>query len=97
MYEPVMISARSWDRLNEAQREALRAAGANAEAFFNAAGAEQDAEAERIFAEAGVEVAHLSEAQLTAWREIAASSSYETFAADVDGGRELIELALSVE
>ncbi|MGD8323839.1 MAG: TRAP transporter substrate-binding protein DctP, partial [Gammaproteobacteria bacterium] len=26
MYEPVMISARSWDRLNEVQREALRAA-----------------------------------------------------------------------
>ena len=97
MYEPVMISARTWERLNEAQREALRAAARSAETFFDAAAADQDAEAERLFAAAGVEVAHLSEEQLQAWRDIAANSSYEVFAADVDGGRALIDLALSVE
>jgi TRAP-type C4-dicarboxylate transport system substrate-binding protein len=97
MYEPVMISAQTWERLNDAQRDVLRAAARSAEAFFDTAAADQDAEAERLFADAGVDVVHLSEAQLQAWRDIAASSSYEIFAADVDGGRELIDLALSVE
>jgi len=97
MYEPVMISKRTWERLSEPQREALRAAAASAEEFFNTAGAAQDDEAEQIFADAGVEVAHLSDSQLQAWRAIAAESSYATFAEEVDGGRELLDLALSVE
>lgn len=97
MYEPVMISARTWERLNEEQREVMRSAGRNAEIYFHAAAAEQDIEAEQIFAQAGVDVAHLSESQLQRWREIAAESSYEVFAAEVEGGRELLDLALSVE
>lgn len=97
MYEPVMISARTWERLNEAQRDALRTAASRAEEYFDAAAAEQDDAAEQTFADAGVEVAHLSEMQLQRWREIAAESSYEVFAAEVDGGRALLDLALSVE
>jgi TRAP-type C4-dicarboxylate transport system substrate-binding protein len=97
MYEPVMMSKRTWERLNDDQRAALRAAAATAEEFFDAAGAAQDTEAEKIFADAGVQVVHLSESQLQAWRAIAAESSYATFAAQVEGGRELLDLALAVQ
>ena len=96
MYEPVMISKRTWDGLNEPQQLALREAAANAEAFFDTAGRAADADAERIFADAGVEVVHLSEAQLQSWREIAAESSYRVFAAEVEGGQGLLDLALAV-
>lgn len=97
MYEPVMISLRTWERLDDAQRSALRAAAQKAEDFFDTAAADQDIEAERLFADAGVDVVHLSDAQLAAWRDIAADSSYEFFAAEVSGGRELLDLALSVQ
>lgn len=97
MYEPVMISARTWERLNEAQREALRSAAGRAEEYFDAAAAQQDNAAEQTFADAGVDVVHLSESQLQRWREIAAESSYAVFADEVEGGRALLDLALSVE
>jgi len=97
MYEPVMISAETWESLSDVQREVLRAAALNAEAWFNVASEAEDSEAEQIFADAGVDIAHLSEAQLRAWREIATETSYEFFAAEVEGGRRLLDLALSVE
>ncbi len=75
----------------------LRAAASSAETFFDAAAESQDGEAEQIFADAGVEIAHLSEAQVRTWREIAAESSYEFFTAEVEGGQALLDLALSVE
>lgn len=97
MYEPVMISAQSWERLSDAQREVLSAAADTAEAWFYAAAEAEDSEAEQIFADAGVDVAHLGAEHLEAWRAIAAETSYEFFAAEVEGGRRLLDLALSVE
>ena len=97
MYEPVMMSKQTWERLDDAQRAALQAAAQAAEAFFDEAAASLDADAEAGFAAAGVDVVHLSDAQLQRWNEIAAESSYERFAAEVEGGRALLDLALAVE
>lgn len=97
MYEPIIMSKRSWDRLDGAQQAVLRAASDRAEAYFVEEARKQDAEAERVFREAGVEVVHMSAEQAARWRAIAEQSSYRVFAAEVEGGRELIEAALAVE
>jgi TRAP-type C4-dicarboxylate transport system substrate-binding protein len=97
MYEPVMISRLTWERLTEPQRAALRAAGDKAEAYFAEAGRRQDDLAEQVFRDNGVEVVHLDDAQLAAWKEIAEQSSYRVFADEVPGGRELIDTALAVQ
>jgi TRAP-type C4-dicarboxylate transport system substrate-binding protein len=97
MYEPVLMSKRRWDRLTAEQQEALLHAGEVAEEYFFEQAKELDRELERIFAAAGSEVVRMSPEQAAAWREIAAETSYETFADEVPGGAELLEKALAVE
>ena len=97
MYEPVLISTRTWQGLNAEQQAALLAAGQVAEDYFFEQAQRLDEELERVFAEAGVEIVHMSREQVDAWRAIAEETSYTVFAEEVDGGAELIGKALSVE
>ena len=97
MYQPVLISERSWGRLNDAQRAALEAGAEKAEAFYFEEAKKQDANARRVFEENGVEIALMSETEFEAWREIAAQSSYEAFVESVPDGQRLLDMALSVE
>jgi TRAP-type transport system periplasmic protein len=97
MYEPVLISKRSWDRLNEAQRKALTAASNKAEAYFESETKKLDDKMVETFKKNNVEVITLSEAEADAWRAVAQKTSYKEFAEKVPGGKELIEKALSVK
>jgi TRAP-type C4-dicarboxylate transport system substrate-binding protein len=97
MYEPVLMAQRRWDRLNAEQQAALLRAGELAEEYFFQEAKQLDTNMEEIFAEAGVEVVHMTQEQADEWREIARETSYKVFAEEVPGGAELIELALSVE
>lgn len=97
MYEPVLISQRSWNKLNDQQKAALTAASQKAEAYFAAESAKLDEKMDEAFKKAGREVITLSEAEFNAWREVAQRTSYKAFADKVPGGKELIEKALSVQ
>lgn len=97
MYEPVLISQRTWNRLNTEQKEAMHSAGKIAEDYFFEQAKLLDIQLEQSFREAGVEVVHMSEEQVDEWRKIAEETSYKTFTENVPNGAELIEKALSVE
>ncbi len=97
MYEPVLISNRSWDKLNDAQKKALTAASKKAEAYFNTESKKLDDELVDVFKKNKVEVVTLSDAEADAWRAVAQKTSYKVFAEKVPGGKELIEKALSVK
>jgi TRAP-type C4-dicarboxylate transport system substrate-binding protein len=97
MYEPVLMAKRRWDRLNADQRTALLQAGQVAEDYFFREAKQIDTTMEEIFADAGVEVVHMSQEQADAWRQIARETSYKVFAEEVPGGALLIEQALAVE
>ncbi len=97
MYEPVLISQRSWDKLDDKQKAALTAASQKAEAYFAAESAKLDEKMNETFKKAGKQVIELDEAQFKAWRAVAERSSYKAFAEKVPGGKELIEKALSVQ
>ena len=97
MYEPVLISKRSWDRLDDKQKAALTAASDKAQAFFAAESAKLDEKMNEAFKKAGKEVITLTEPQFDAWRAVAQRTSYKEFADKVPGGKELIEKALSVK
>ena len=97
MYEPVLVSKRSWDKLNDAQKKALTAASKKAEAYFNAESKKLDDEMVEAFKKNKVEVITLSGAEADAWRAVAQKTSYKAFADKVPGGKELIEKALSVK
>lgn len=97
MYEPVLISKRSWDKLNDAQKKALTAASAKAQAYFEAESKKLDAKMVETFKKNNVQVVSLSEAEAAAWRAVAQKTSYKSFGEKVPGGKELIEKALSVK
>jgi TRAP-type transport system periplasmic protein len=97
MYEPVLISKKSWDKLNDAQKKALTAASQKAENYFEAESKKLDDEMVETFKKNKVEVVTLSDADAEAWRAVAQKTSYKAFAEKVPGGKELIEKALSVK
>ncbi len=97
MYEPVLISKRSWDKLNDAQKGALTAASKKAEAFFAAESGKLDDKLVETYKKNNVEVVTLSDAEADAWRAVAQKTSYKIFSEKVPGGKELIEKALSVK
>lgn len=97
MYEPVLMSKKTWEELDDAQRAALTAAGEKAEAYFLEQAKGLDQKMVDVFTEAGVEVVEMTDDEYQAWIEVARNSSYLTFAEKVEGGKELIDLALAVE
>ncbi len=97
MYEPILMSKKSWDSLSSEQQAALMAAGKKAEDYMTAEAKGLDSKMVDVYKKAGVEVVKMSAEDAAAWRAIAQETSYKTFAEDVPGGKELIEKALAVE
>ncbi len=97
MYEPVLISKKAWDRLDDAQKKALMAASKKSEDYFESESKKLDDKMVETFKANKVEVITLTDAEADAWRAVAQRTSYKTFAEKVPGGKELIEKALSVK
>jgi TRAP-type C4-dicarboxylate transport system substrate-binding protein len=97
MYQPLLMNKSTFEALNPAQQAALLAAGAKAEAFYLGEAKKGDAIAAKTFADAGVDLAEMTEADFNAWRELAKTTSYPAFVAETPNGQALLDLALSVE
>jgi len=97
MYEPILMSKQSWEKLNGDQQAALMAAGQKAEDFFFDAAKGLDGKLVDAYQQNGVEVVSMTAEQHAAWLAIAKQSSYKAFAEKVPGGSELIDKALAVE
>ncbi|MEH6633321.1 MAG: TRAP transporter substrate-binding protein DctP [Halopseudomonas aestusnigri] len=97
MYEPLLMSKKSWNKLNAEQQAALMAAGKKSEEFFLDAAKGLDNKLVEAYEGAGVEVVTMSDDQAAAWLVIAKETSYKSFAEKVNGGEELINKALAVE
>lgn len=97
MYEPVLVSKRTFERLTPEQQQALIDAGQRAEDWFAEQAAGLDQNMIDVFTEAGVEVVTMTPEDFDAWLKIAKETSYKTFSEEVEGGQELIEQALAVE
>src|SRR6185436_10840458 len=97
MYEPVLMSKKSFTRLNKKQQEALLQAGKKSQQFFADKAKGLDDEMVKVFKDHKVEVVTLTPAEYDEWVKVAQKSSYAEFAKDVPNGRKLIEEALSVK
>lgn len=97
MYEPILMSQASWDKLNDEQQAALRAAGEAAEQFFFSEAKKLDQTLVDTYKEAGVEIVDMTEEHYNAWLDIAKESSYAHFSENVSGGAELLDKALAVD
>src|SRR6266508_4931659 len=97
MYEPVLMSKRSFNRLKKEQQDALMNGGKKAQDYFNKATKGLDDEMVSVFKKNNVEVVTLTPAEYDAWVKIAQDSSYKQFAAEVPDGKKLIDEALAVK
>jgi len=97
MYEPTLMSKRSFDRLNKQQQDALRTAGKKAEEFFAAKTKGLDDEMVKVFKDNKVDVVSLTPAEFDAWIAVAEKSSYAEFAKEVPDGQKLVNEALAVK
>lgn len=97
MYQPILMSTQIWDSLNEEQQAVLLEAGAEAQEFAYHAAIEADERFAEVYEENGRQVAYMTEEDFEAWREIAERSAYANFVDEVEGGQELLDMALDVE
>ena len=97
MYEPILMSKKSFESLNKAQQNALIKAGKKAEAYMTGEAKGLDDKLVATYKKAGVKVVTMTAAQAAAWKAIADKTSYKIFSEKVPGGKELIAKALSVE
>lgn len=97
MYEPLLMSKKSWVKLNREQQNALKAAGKKAETYFVGEAKKLDDIMIQKYKEAGVEVVEMSPANYQAWLDIAQKTAYKNFSEKVPGGADLIRKALAVQ
>ena len=79
MYQPLLINKSTFEGLTPEQQAALQAGAAKAQAFYLEEAKLEDAASAEVFAEAGVEIAEMTEADFNAWRELAQETSYKAF------------------
>jgi TRAP-type C4-dicarboxylate transport system substrate-binding protein len=97
MYEPLLMSKKSFDKLNKQQQDVLVKAGKAAQVFYEGKADAVNKEAIKAFEDHKVKVVTLSDAEYQAWLDVAKKSSYVTFAKDVPNGQKLIDEALAVK
>ncbi|MBW2451019.1 MAG: TRAP transporter substrate-binding protein DctP, partial [Deltaproteobacteria bacterium] len=97
MYEPILMSKKSFDSLTKPQQDAIMRGAAKAEIFAYEGAREQDDKLVAAYSKAGVKVVTMTDKQAAMWRAIADTTSYKNFVERVKGGRELLDMALSVK
>jgi TRAP-type C4-dicarboxylate transport system substrate-binding protein len=97
MYEPVLMSKKSFSRLNKKQQDVLLQAGRKSQEFFAKEARGLDDEMVKVFKDHKVEVVTLTAAEYEEWVKVARNSSYTEFAKEVPNGKKLIDAALSVK
>jgi TRAP-type C4-dicarboxylate transport system substrate-binding protein len=97
MYQPMLMSKKSFDKLTKPQQEAIIAAGKKAQAYFESKAEAINKEGVKAFEDNKAKVVSLSDADYAAWLEVAKKSSYAQFAKDVPNGQKLIDEALAVK
>jgi TRAP-type transport system periplasmic protein len=97
MYEPILMSKASFDKLSHAQQLQLMKAAGMAEEYALEQAKQADKTLVDTYKKAGVKVVEMNSEQAAEWRKIADKSSYKAFADQVKGGRKLLDMALSVK
>jgi TRAP-type C4-dicarboxylate transport system substrate-binding protein len=97
MYEPVLMSKKSFDKLNKKQQEVVLAAGKKAQEYFAREARNLDEAMVKTFKDNKVDVVTLTPAEYDQWIKVARDSSYAEFAKEVPEGKQLIDEALAVK
>ncbi|TCJ19866.1 C4-dicarboxylate ABC transporter substrate-binding protein [Rubrobacter taiwanensis] len=95
MFEPLIIGMDQFEQLTPEQQQIFEEVGAELQEFAYTASEDDDLRVEKEFEEAGVNVVQMDEESFGQWQE-ESRPVWESFAEEVEGGRELIDLASQV-
>lgn len=97
MYQPMLMSKKSFDKLTKPQQDAIIAGGKKAQAYFESKADGINQDAVKAFEDHKAKVVTLTDADFAAWLEVAKKTSYVEFAKAVPNGQKLIDEALAVK
>ncbi|WP_231849006.1 TRAP transporter substrate-binding protein DctP [Paramagnetospirillum magneticum] len=97
LYEPIMVSKRRYDTLDEARRQALHAAAAEAAANLAVSLSLLERRLAGNFIAAGVDVVKLDFDAFDAWRKLARRTAWKSFRDHVPGGGDILDKIQAVE
>jgi TRAP-type C4-dicarboxylate transport system substrate-binding protein len=97
MYEPLLMSKKTFDKLDKKQQQVLLEAGKKAQKYYEDKAEAVDAATIKAYKDHGVQIKSLSKAEFDKWIDVARKSSYAEFSKDVPNGKKLIDEALSVK
>jgi len=95
MFEPLIISMEEFEKLTPEQQKIFEEEGAKLQEYAYTSSEEDDVRVDKEFEEAGVKVVPMDDKSFVEWQQVS-QPVWDDFAADVEGGQELIELASNV-
>jgi TRAP-type C4-dicarboxylate transport system substrate-binding protein len=96
MFEPLLISNATWEKLTPEQQKIIEEVSADLQPFAYQASEDDDAATSKVFREKGVNVVDMTDEAFAEWQKLA-KPVWEGFAKNVEGGQELIDLALKAK
>ncbi len=97
MYEPLLMSMKTWKSLTSEQQDAIKAAGKKAEKYFAKKSADLDQNLVDIYRKHGVKIVGMSDKDFKKWMDIAKQTSFKHFSQKVPNGAALLKAAQNVE
>jgi len=97
MYEPLLMSKKSFEKLDKKQQKVLLEAGKKAQKYYEDKAESVDAATIKAYKDHGVQIKSLSKSEFDKWIDVAKKSSYAEFSKDVPNGKKLIDEAMAVK
>jgi TRAP-type C4-dicarboxylate transport system substrate-binding protein len=97
MFEPIMMSKASFDKLTPEQQKIVMEVGASLEKFGMDSARADDQKLAEVYKQAGDAVHDMNEAAFAKWRDIARASAWKDFEEKIPNGKKLLEMAVSVK
>lgn len=97
MFEPIMMSKASFDKLTPEQQKIVMEVGAGLEKFGMESARADDQKLAEVYKAAGDAVHDMNEAAFAKWRDIARASAWKDFEERVPNGKKLLEMAVAVK
>ncbi len=96
MGEPVCLSMKTWERLTAAQKKVFSEVAEDMNENWAAPHMAKTTQTQiDAFSKAGVDIHYMNKAEFNQWLELAKKTAWQNFADTVEGGQELLDLALA--
>jgi TRAP-type C4-dicarboxylate transport system substrate-binding protein len=92
----IVISTKTWAKLNADQKKAMMEAGQGIEKKFHDEVRQEDERAADLFSKKGVKIHYMTDAEFKTWEEASKNSAWKAFAEQVKGGKKIIDAALAL-